>query len=82
MTLIGKRFRTLVVDGECDDDFGEVTHPIGSTFVVVGEANVSSGYYIVAWEQAIDANGKSVPAYGMWTLWTEDEILTQSEEVQ
>src|SRR5262245_4747511 len=30
--LVGKRFRSLIVDREEDEEYGEVTHPVGSTF--------------------------------------------------
>jgi hypothetical protein len=85
-TLItGTRHRSLIEDCEEDDDYGEVVHPVGSTFVV-GEAlhvesceqpiphgekgHVCGQMYAVLWEQALDANGNQCPAAGCKGMWT------------
>jgi hypothetical protein len=41
--LIGKRFRTLIPDYEEDEEYGEVTHPIGSEFIVVANLDYQWG---------------------------------------
>lgn len=83
MLWIGKRFRTKIRDSEEDEEYGEVTHPIGSTFVV--ECRLEGGNdpsYMVAWEQAVDSKGNAVPAEGMWTCWSETELEHDAELVE
>jgi hypothetical protein len=84
--LSGKHYRTLFQDMEEDDAYGEVLHPIGSTFTV---GKLLSGYgephYAILWEQAVvAATGEVVPpkaCEGMWTCWTPEEIAKQAEEI-
>ena len=81
--LIGKRFRTKVEDMEEDEDHGPVRHLIGSTFIVqerIEDYEEGVPTYMVAWEQAVDQWGESVPARGMWTIWMDHEIASQAEE--
>jgi hypothetical protein len=80
--LTGKRFRTKLADNEDDDDYGEVSHPIGSTFIVGDYHLENGGQYDVAWEYAVQVStGKSVPSEGMSTYWTTEEIATQADEL-
>jgi hypothetical protein len=84
--LSGKHYRTRFQDMEEDDAYGEVLHPIGSTFTV---GKLLSGYgephYAILWEQAIvAATGEVVPpkaCEGMWTCWTPEEIAKQADEI-
>lgn len=80
---IGKRFVTLVPDMEEDDEHGEVKHPVGSTFIVMNQVNEGSvpAEFNVAWDYA-EKDGVSVPADGMWTIWTADELATEAVEVR
>lgn len=83
--MTGKRFRTLVADMEEDDDYGEVTHPIGSTFVVgrplhleecdaatYDEAgHVCGQMYAILWEQAVcNATGEACTPELCRGMWT------------
>lgn len=82
MNWIGKRFRTKIRDGEEDEEYGEVTHPIGSTFVVTQQlSHGKDPEFMVAWEQAVNAEGDDVPAKGMWTCWSESELINDAEEI-
>ena len=85
MELTNRRFRTLIRDCEEDDDYGEVDHPIGSTFVV-GEplhiekchpdpghgvkGHVCGQMFAVLWEQAVTKSGEAVPPEGCKGMWT------------
>lgn len=82
--LIGKRFRTLVPDMEEDDDYGEVTHPIGSEFTVHQFNHHDKTYgdhFDVLWHHAVNADGQEVDPRGMWTVWSEKEIAEQAVPV-
>jgi len=83
--MTGKRFRTLIEDREEDDDYGEVIHPIGSTFVVGeplhvekcdpadhGEKGHCCGQmYAVLWEQAVCvATGEACTPELCVGMWT------------
>ena len=83
--LTGKRYRSLIADSENDEEYGEVTHPIGTTFTVGEPLHLEGGVqtYAVLWDAAIvTATGAPVPpegCKGMWTIWLADELANQAE---
>lgn len=85
MSLLGRRFRSLVRDISTDENSNIILHPRGSIFKVVEALHREEGeqMYAVAWEDAYSLRtGEKVTSRGMWTIWSETEITKNAEPVE
>lgn len=84
MSLVGRKFRSLVLDISEDDNRGTILHPPGTLFTVVEVLHQENGLqmYAVTWDESYHAlTGVKIPLKGQWTIWSEDEIKNKAEPV-